>query len=167
MHDLRIDNALVVDGTGRAPFHGSVAVRDGRIAAVDARGEAARETLDAGGAAVAPGFIDPHTHYDAQVAWGSPAHLLAGHGVDLAIVDIFMPRQDGIVTITEIRRLSPDVPIIAMSAGWHVGRGSAWDAVFDVLDDARTAGATEIVRKPFDVLALCDTVRGLLRRPPP
>lgn len=88
--------------------------------------------------------------------------IVAAETVDLAIVDIFMPRQDGIVTIKEIRRQLPHLPVIAMSAGWHVGGDAVWDAAFDVLDDARGAGATEIVRKPFDVTALCSTVRSLL-----
>jgi N-acyl-D-aspartate/D-glutamate deacylase len=74
MHDLVIDNARIVDGTGAPSRRGSVAVSGGRIVDVGgAAGQAARERLDASGLALAPGFIDPHTHYDAQLAWWSPA----------------------------------------------------------------------------------------------
>ena len=58
MHDLVIDNARIVDGTGAPSRHGSVAVKDGRIVAVaGAAGDAGRERLDAGGLTLAPGFI--------------------------------------------------------------------------------------------------------------
>src|SRR5258708_10144512 len=67
MHDLLIRGAMVVDGLGHDPVRADVAVENGRIAAIgDIKGEA-RETVDAGGLALMPGIIDPHTHYDAQV----------------------------------------------------------------------------------------------------
>ncbi|MBP1325216.1 N-acyl-D-amino-acid deacylase [Leucobacter exalbidus] len=76
MFDSLITNALIVDGSGAAPFLGSVGVRDGRIAAVGAERElafaAAKSTTDAGGDVVAPGFIDLHSHADFSVQ-GSPA----------------------------------------------------------------------------------------------
>ncbi len=81
MHDLVIDNARIVDGTGAPARPGTVAVTDGRITAVGiGAGEAARERLNARGLVVAPGFIDPHTHNDAQVAW-EPLHTCSSsHG---------------------------------------------------------------------------------------
>ncbi|MBX3705369.1 MAG: amidohydrolase family protein [Pseudomonadales bacterium] len=84
MYDLLIENARVCDGTGRASFQGSVAVRDGQIVAVSDKprsGEAARRRIDAEGQVVAPGFIDPHTHYDAQVAWDPLLTCSPWHGV--------------------------------------------------------------------------------------
>jgi N-acyl-D-aspartate/D-glutamate deacylase len=86
MHDLLIDNARIVDGTGRPAVHGAVAVAGGRIVAVgDAHGAAARERVDAGGLALAPGFIDPHTHYDAQVAWDPLVTCSSWHGVTTVV----------------------------------------------------------------------------------
>jgi len=86
MHDLVIEDARIVDGTGGPSRHGSVAVRDGRIVEVGgASGQAARERLHAGGRVVAPGFIDPHTHYDAQVAWDPLITCSSWHGVTTVV----------------------------------------------------------------------------------
>jgi len=82
MHDLVIDNARLCDGTGAAMAMGSIAVRDGRIAALGrVDGEAARQRIDAEGRVLSPGFIDPHTHYDAQLAWDPMVTCSPLHGV--------------------------------------------------------------------------------------
>ena len=79
--DLLIKNARICDGSGGPSFTGSVAVRDGRIVAVgDVVGDAA-EAVDAKGLVLAPGFIDPHTHYDAQLVWDGLAEPALEHGV--------------------------------------------------------------------------------------
>ncbi len=79
--DLLIKNARICDGSGGPSFTGSVAVRDGRIVAVgDVSGDAA-EAIDAQGLVLAPGFIDPHTHYDAQLVWDGLAQPALEHGV--------------------------------------------------------------------------------------
>ena len=70
MFDLLIRGATVVDGLGNPPRRADVAVKDGRIAAIgEIRHAEARETVDAGGLTLAPGIIDLHTHYDAQITW--------------------------------------------------------------------------------------------------
>jgi N-acyl-D-amino-acid deacylase len=71
MHDLVIRGATVVDGTGAPPVRADVGVRDGRIAEVreNIAGSGHATVVDAGGLTLAPGFIDVHTHYDAQVTW--------------------------------------------------------------------------------------------------
>ena len=82
MYDLVIRNARVVDGTGAPAFAGEVAVKDGRIAALGPKVEGpARAEMDAGGKAVAPGFIDPHTHFDVQLLWDGAAKPSLEHGV--------------------------------------------------------------------------------------
>jgi len=70
MHDLVIKNALILDGDGGDPFIGALAVGNGRVAALGPGDPgAAREVIDADGLALAPGIIDGHTHYDAQITW--------------------------------------------------------------------------------------------------
>jgi len=87
MYDLIIENARVCDGTGKPSFHGSVAVKDGLIAAVGkSNGEAAAKKINADGLALAPGFIDPHTHYDAQVAWDPLVTCSSWHGITTVVM---------------------------------------------------------------------------------
>src|SRR5262249_52375228 len=75
------ENALIYDGDGGTPYRGAVAVRDGLIVAVAGDKQPARETIDAGGLALAPGIIDPHTHYDAQLTWDPGADPSPSLGV--------------------------------------------------------------------------------------
>jgi len=83
---LAIRNALIVDGTGAAPFKGDVALANGKILAVGKfDGTAARE-IDAHGHVLSPGFIDVHTHFDPQLCWDRLATPSLEHGVTTVVV---------------------------------------------------------------------------------
>lgn len=84
MLDHVIRGATVVDGTGAPAFTADVGIRDGRIAVIGRDvAEEARTSEDAGGLVLAPGFVDPHTHYDAQLFWdpyATPPQPRGHHG---------------------------------------------------------------------------------------
>lgn len=80
-YDLIIRNGTVVDGTGAPRFAADVGVRDGKIAAIGEVSGSAGRTIDADGLIVAPGFVDPHTHYDAQICWDDVTSPSCWHGV--------------------------------------------------------------------------------------
>src|SRR6266446_8133802 len=87
MFDLVIDNARICDGTGRPSFIGSLGVSNGRITHLGRQsGLAAQCTINADGLVLAPGFIDPHTHYDAQVAWDRLLTSSPWHGVTTVVM---------------------------------------------------------------------------------
>lgn len=80
-HDLVITNGLIVDGTGAPAFKGTVGVKDGRISYIGDDAVEGTETIDAAGRYVTPGFIDMHTHYDAQITWDPWVQPHTKHGV--------------------------------------------------------------------------------------
>jgi len=86
MHDLVIRDALIYDGLGGAPAHGAIAVKNGRIAAVDKDVGPGHEIIDADGLALMPGIIDTHTHYDAQITWDPLASPSIGLGVTTVVM---------------------------------------------------------------------------------
>ncbi len=87
MHDLVIANGTVVDGTGGAGRRADVAITDGVITQVgDLNGARSQRVIDAEGHIVSPGFIDVHTHMDAQIAWDPLGECSCFHGVTTAVM---------------------------------------------------------------------------------
>ena len=86
MHDLVIKGGTVVDGTGAPARTADVAITDGIVTEVGRVNELARETLDADGALVTPGFVDVHTHFDGQVTWDPLLTPTCWHGVTTVVM---------------------------------------------------------------------------------
>ncbi|MEM7206166.1 MAG: amidohydrolase family protein [Planctomycetota bacterium] len=86
IHDLVIKNGLIVDGTGNDPFEGTVAVDGDRISAIGPIDASGTEEISADGRIVTPGFIDLHTHLDAQVAWEPLLTPSSWHGVTTVLI---------------------------------------------------------------------------------
>jgi N-acyl-D-aspartate/D-glutamate deacylase len=85
VHDLVIRNGTIVDGTGTGSVAGDIAIAGSRVVATGQVDGLARREIDAAGQVVAPGFIDIHTHYDAQVMWDPMLTPSSFHGVTTAI----------------------------------------------------------------------------------
>ena len=86
MHDVVIRGGTIVDGTGAEPFAGDLAIDGGNITAVGAVASQGRREIDAGGCVVSPGFIDLHTHLDAQVGWDPALKPISWNGVTTALI---------------------------------------------------------------------------------
>jgi N-acyl-D-amino-acid deacylase len=138
MLDLVIRDGLIVDGSGLPGRHGDVAIHDGRIVAVGGRAGEARTVIDARGKVVAPGFIDPHTHYDAQLCFDPYAFPAIEHGVTTAVpgncsLSLAPLRVDQRDAFSRMFRLIEEMPEAAFDAGvdwrWGEGFGSWLDAL--------------------------------------
>jgi N-acyl-D-aspartate/D-glutamate deacylase len=85
--DLLVKNGLVIDGTGAPARRADVGLLNGKIISVEeGLRDPAKRTIDASGLAVAPGFIDPHTHYDAQICWDGALTPSSWHGVTSVVM---------------------------------------------------------------------------------
>jgi N-acyl-D-aspartate/D-glutamate deacylase len=124
-----LKDGFVVDGTGAQRFRADVGIRNGRIAAIGRlRASDAARVLDAGGMIVAPGFVDLHTHYDAQLFWDPYLTLSGWHGVTSVVIGNcgfgFAPmrpamRERAMLTMTRVEA----IPYESMR------RGLPWDWV--------------------------------------
>jgi N-acyl-D-amino-acid deacylase len=85
-YDVLIKGGSIVDGTGAPARLGNVALQDGKIAGIGDVSGAAKQVVDASDCVVAPGFVDPHTHYDAQICWDGAVTPSSWHGVTSVVM---------------------------------------------------------------------------------
>jgi len=86
MYDLIIKNGTLIDGTGAFRRRADVAVKDGKVAEIGRVSDGAAQTIDASDLIVSPGFVDPHTHYDAQICWDPLVSCTSWHGVTTVVM---------------------------------------------------------------------------------
>ena len=134
-YDLVIRHGMIVDGSGGTAYPADVGVADGRIATIGRINGAARRTIDASGLVVTPGFVDGHTHMDAQVFWDPIGASSCYHGVTTAIMGncgfTLAPcaAEDADFVFRNLER-AEDLPREAMLAGidWR------WETFAEFLD---------------------------------
>jgi len=136
--DLLIRDAEIVDGTGAPAFHGDVGISDGRIAAVGDIDDLATKTVDAQGLTLTPGFVDLHTHYDAQLFWDPTASPSVQHGVTtvfggncgFTLAPVAADQQD---YLTRMLARVEGMPLEALRAGldWQWASFGDWLNRFD------------------------------------
>ncbi|HEV8298065.1 MAG TPA: amidohydrolase family protein [Acidimicrobiales bacterium] len=121
-YDLVIRNGTVVDGSGLASYRADVAVLDGRIARIGRMRDPGRQEIDAEGHVVTPGFIDGHTHMDAQVFWDPLGSCSCWHGVTTVVMGHCgftlapAPREQRHLVVRNLER-AEDISGDAMAAG--------------------------------------------------
>ena len=86
MLDVLIKNGTVVDGTGAPRRRADVAVSGGKVVEIGTIKDSARKVIDASDLIVSPGFVDPHTHYDAQICWDKPLSSAPWHGITSVVM---------------------------------------------------------------------------------
>src|SRR6478609_7730226 len=136
--DLLVKNGMIVDGSGLPRYRGDVGVRDGKIVEIGRITGSAKETLDAEGRVVAPGFVDGHTHMDAQIFWDPIGTSSCYQGVTSVVMGncgfTLAPCREAEADLV-IRNLerAEDISRAAMKAGikW---RWETFPEYLDVLD---------------------------------
>ena len=147
MHDLVISGGTVVDGTGAAPRQADVAIDGDRITEVgELEDSGARQTIDAGGMVVTPGFVDVHTHFDGQITWDPMLTPSCWHGVTTVVMGNcgvgFAPvHPDKHEWLIGLMEGVEDIPGAALSDGIQWG----WETFPEYLD------AVDSVPKMLDV----------------
>jgi N-acyl-D-aspartate/D-glutamate deacylase len=157
MLDWLIKNATVVDGTGVPPYVADVAVQDGRIVAVGHVDAPARQTTDATGLWLTPGFIDIHTHYDGQVTWDECFTPSIYHGVTTLVMGNcgvgFAPKRPGHEDdLIKLMEGVEDIP----GAALHEGIVWNWESFVQYMDAlaATPRSLDYLVQVPHDPLRM-------------
>ena len=121
-YDLVIKNGMVVDGSGLPRYRADVGVRHGRIVTIGRIRERAREVVDAEGQVVTPGFVDGHTHMDAQIFWDPLGTSSCWHGITSVVMGncgfTLAPcaKENKHLVVRNLQR-AEDIPPAAMEAG--------------------------------------------------
>ena len=141
MNDLIIRNARIADGLGGPLIEGDLAVKDGRVTAIGTVDRSAAETIDVEGKVLAPGVIDLHTHYDAQLTWDQTASPAGALGVTTVVIGNCgfgvapapAAHRDAIIAnLAEVEGMSLD----SLKAGMDIG----YESFGEYLDLLRTKG---------------------------
>jgi N-acyl-D-amino-acid deacylase len=147
-HDVVIRGGDVIDGTGKSAFRGDVAIDGDTISAVGAVAQPGRREIDARGLAVTPGFVDIHTHLDAQIAWDPLLTPISWHGVTSALLGncgvTFAPVRPGDAPVLAgMMETVEDIPRRAILEGlpWNwEGYGGYLDALQKTAPAINVAG---------------------------
>jgi N-acyl-D-amino-acid deacylase len=143
MYDVVIKNGQIVDGTGRDAFLGDIGIKDGLVAKVansqkgEAITDAAREIIDVGGAVVAPGWVDTHSHMDGQATWDPYCSPANHHGITTLVMGNCgigfapcKPNEEARQQLIEVVEDVEDIPGAALAEGikWN------WESFPEYLD---------------------------------
>ncbi len=147
-HDLVIRNGRLIDGTGGASIRGDLAIDGDTITVVGQVDSPGRREIDAGGHVVTPGFVDIHTHLDAQIGWDPDLTPISWHGVTTALMGncgvTFAPvRPNDASTLAGMMETVEDIPRDAILNGlpWNwEGYGGYLDAIEDLDPAINVAG---------------------------
>ena len=135
IHDLVIRNGNIVDGSGKKPFLGDIAIDEGKITKVGEVINSGKKEIDANGNLVSPGWVDIHTHYDGQVCWDPYLTPSSWHGVTTVVMGNcgvgFAPVKPGDENfLIQLMEGVEDIPGTAL----HEGIDWEWETFPEFLD---------------------------------